>query len=236
MGVEAVVLPRQSRRGPHYMLCKIGSRQHRQDLVENGTVYMQRWVVFKSLENRVQGDENEGLAMRFHSSNPTLRTSATIGSKTIDLGRASLVIHSPERLHGAYCMCCIQVPGNGTCSPAAVMLVASDPRILKGFGDTMVLFTNTPEFVRRLRRAARTAGYELESKPIRYMPMDHCGDMGPFRKLEDYRYQSEWRFLTRKPIPKKALILRLGSLLEIARWIDLNEVQGTTIQVADGPS
>jgi hypothetical protein len=206
------------------MLCKVGNRRYMRDLVENGTVYMQRWAAYKAYEDRVRGDPNEGLALRFDRRNPSLRTSVTIGSKTIQLRSASMVIHSPEREHGTYCMCGIQVPGDATLPRAALMPIASDPRIRKGFGSTMVFFRDTAEFARRLETAARVAGYELESAPIEYVPLDHCGDMGPFRKLEAYRYQSEWRFVTTTPIPEKALILKLGSLLDIARWTNLNDV------------
>jgi hypothetical protein len=92
---------------------------------------------------------------------------------------------------------------------------------MKKFGDTMVLITDTEEFMRRLQEAARLAGYDLHHERVRYVERNCSADMGPFCKFTDYSYESEWRFMTREPINGDSLVLQLGSIRDIADPVEL---------------
>lgn len=222
--VESIPPPAPPLTSPqNYLLGKIGASEFMQALYETGTVFMQRIAVYKRFEDNVRGDKDEGLAMRFDARNPSLRVFATIGEKVIPLGTASLVVHSAERDHGAYCLYAFPVPNERGPATFDISPIAGDPRLRK-FGNTLVMFRDTREFARRLQRAAQEAGYDVEGYPVEYVPRAYCGDMGSFRKLERYSYQSEFRFVTGTPIPKDSLTLTLGSLRDIAIPIDLDKV------------
>ena len=202
------------------ILAKLGSRERMKALAETGTVYMQKLSVYVKLENPAVGDPNEGLLARYTPENPTLRIVARVGDQELPLPGASLKINSTALDHGVYCMSAIETT-SGDLRGSLLAFLAD--RRLRDFGDTLVLFKDTPEFIRRLEAAAAAVGHELDHQAVTYVASTHCGDMGPFRKLDSYSHQQEWRFVTSKAIDD-TLVLQLGSLLDIAAWVDLDGV------------
>jgi hypothetical protein len=207
----------------NHVLGKIGRHDRMRALVERGTVFMRRLSAYPQMTSPVIGDPNEGLYARYTAENPTLKTLAKIGTKTIPLPGTSITVPSTARNHAVYCMCGFQTPGDGTLPMSSLMPIASNAR-MRDFGDTLIIFKDTVEFVRRLEKAAQRAGHELEHGPVQYMPSVYCGEMGPFRKLDSYKYQSEWRVITATPIAEATLTLNLGTLLDVALRVDLNEI------------
>ena len=70
-----------------------------------------------------------------------------------------------------------------------------DDRILE-FGDTAIVIRDAIEFTKRLHRAANEIGLSVKQQPIEYVEKaKYQGVMGPFRKYETFRYQSEFRYL-----------------------------------------
>jgi len=206
-----------------HVLAKLGNRRYMKELVEDGRLLLKQLQYYTDLENEAQGDPDEGLMARYTDENPTLKMIAKVGDKTFPLKVKRVRISSSARRHGVYCMYAIDssdVP-NGQLSQDAVRQVIEDKNLAKFGYDTLVLIKNSPEFVRRMNRAAWAAGYELEHDLIEYMPSDYCGDMGPFRKLDKYKYQNEARFLTTKPVPGD-VFLKLGPLWDVVfGWCEL---------------
>jgi hypothetical protein len=199
-----------------YTLGKLGKRARMLDLLENGTVFMQQVRTFRGVKDVARGDENEGALLRLDASAPSTRINMRIGTKRIPIPRAFVQIYGPHQDHAVYCMYSM-IDGEGGPLP-------DDPRTpltglhkrLPEFGDTLVVFHDTAEFVNRLKSAAQNAGYELEHGLVEYVPQYHAGPMGPFRKLDTFRYQLEWRFITTTAIQDESLTLKLGSLHDIA--------------------
>ena len=214
--------------GVRHVLAKFGQRRFMRDLVMDGEILVRQLLYYTDLENKAQGDPDEGLMMRYSGENPTLKVTAQIAGKTLPLDIIDMRVPGPYRRHGVYCMYGIEVPDDISRElPFSAVQKLVEDKQLADFGyDTLVLFRNSPEFVRRLKRAARKLHYEIKNGPIEYVPSSHCGDMGPFRKLDSYKYQSESRFLTTQPIPGD-IKLKLGPLWDIVvGWIDLNEARG----------
>ena len=83
------------------------------------------------------------------------------------------------------------------------------------FGEVAVFISNLPEFIRRVRQAVAVSSWTVAHGPVEYVKRKtHDGLMGPFRKFQDYSYQSEFRFVftTGKRSP---LRLEIGSLRDI---------------------
>jgi hypothetical protein len=83
------------------------------------------------------------------------------------------------------------------------------------FGNVAIFISNLPEFIQRVRRAAVVSKWAVAQGPVEYVERKtHDGLMGPFRKFDDYSYQSEFRFIftTGKHIP---LRLEVGNLRDI---------------------
>jgi hypothetical protein len=209
------------------LLLKIGKREHMQDLCENGTVFMQRLSAYRNVESKVVGDPNEGLLLHFTSDNSTVKITVTVAGLTIPFERGdwqSLKVNCSALHHGVYCMSAIEVPGDGTFNSERDLIPFMSDKRLLGFGDTLVIFKDSPEFIRRFDVAARDAGHELDLDGpglVQYVGSDYCGKVGPYVKIGDYAYQQEFRFMSDKPIPGSSLTLKLGRLTDIATWVDL---------------
>jgi len=197
-----------------YRLMKFTQFEYANDLMLHGTVFMQPLSVFPKVKDPVIGDPNEGLWKRYTAENPSFQSfKINTGGKDIEVPIRELRLNSTERRHGVYCMRWMSV--REPLEPV-LMFFANDKRMQR-FGDAAVVFRDSSEFVRRMFLAARTAGYELDSRPMEYFPTAHCGPMNAFRKLATYSYQNEWRFLTDKPIGDQPLVLKLGSLIDVAQ-------------------
>lgn len=100
---------------------------------------------------------------------------------------------------------------------------AFDDRNLE-FGNVAVFISNLPEFIQRVRRAAALSNWSVAQGPVEYVERKtHDGVIGPFRKFQDYSYQSEFRFVftTGKRAPVR---LEVGSLRDIVYVTSSSEV------------
>jgi len=214
----------------HFIFAKTKKQKRIQELLEHGRLRMCRLDTYRKMEGDVIGDRNEGVGMHYSGRNPGLEVSITLPNGEVFplTGRIErLVVEAPERYHAVFCVTAFETEGKGTLPfNGVVEEFVRDPRN-RGFGDTMAIFKNSPEFARRLEAAAKKAGYGLHSDLVTYLPSDYCGDVTPFQKIGDYGYQKEWRFVTNEPIPGEYLDLELGSLLDIALWTDLTKLDVT---------
>jgi hypothetical protein len=93
-----------------------------------------------------------------------------------------------------------------------------------GFGDTFVVLTNFPEFIRRVRAAAEALGRTCNHGPIEYVSREHHnGPMGPFRKFSDYQFQNEFRIVL-KGGESSATTLSIGDIRDICQQGRLSEL------------
>jgi len=199
------------------VLIKKGSEPHMMGLMEDGIVYMRRLGGFTDMENKVVGDVNEGLFLRYPAENKTLSVKANLpNGVVVPLEGASVNVFSTARKHAVYCMYAAEVPSDETSFNFydTFNFLMTDA-LMAEFGDSFVFFRDTREFLRRLLNAATAAGHDLDHGPVDYVPITYTGQMNPFMKLDPFAYQKEWRALTKKPITGNDLVLRLGSLQDI---------------------
>jgi hypothetical protein len=203
-----------------YILSKIGQRKNMESLLNDGSVYMHQLKYYKKLENdNIIGDNNEGLAAYYSGLNPTLTCQIKSEIKLISFHPKEIKIFGVHNEHAVYCM----YEFNSGDIDIDTWAKNIDKRIF-GFGDTMIIIRLPKVFYKKLYKTAQKAGYELDSRPIEYVSSNYCGEIGPFRKFDEYKYQSEIRFITNKPTDG-ILQLKLGSLKEISIMIDLKTMK-----------
>lgn len=105
------------------------------------------------------------------------------------------------------------------CDFATGYIEPIDSRI-NNFGDTFVLITDFKEFKRRIvmelkKGKYNTLGFAGEEVKY-YRPDDNSQNLGPFRKINSYSWQNEYRLIA-EPLEYKLkpLILNIGDLSDI---------------------
>jgi hypothetical protein len=198
-------------------IVKIGKRQHLEALRSRGEVYLNTWGHFQRLEeNLVQGDYDEGLSAILQVARG-LQLHVEIDGKFEPIpglfGQMRFRRADVDEFN-LFCMF-------GITDESFNHL--NDPRLLE-FGDTALLFLNGDEFLKRLRKAIDDLGMPHDSHLVSYVDREvHEGEMGPFRKLSPYSYQSELRFLVHSK-SRQPLTLKVGCLEDISVLVPTGEL------------
>ena len=153
----------------------------------DGEVFMNTLGSYRQTENDLlRGDANEGDTFWLQAEGATLSIAAP-GGEYVPVG----ILDRPLRYSR---MADLDV--NVFCAYAVseqTEIDGLDPRV-QGFGDTFVAFINLSEFLTRLAKAAKKLGQQIKADRVRYFDeSEHHGSVGPFRKVQDFTYQSEYR-------------------------------------------
>jgi len=109
--------------------------------------------------------------------------------------------HSPikvrQKLPTIFAFCALAVTKKDIeCNPTGFSL---DER-LRAFGEKVVVITDFDKFQRRVNSAVNNCSIRsvpgLEGRIsglVEYVPRNYHGEMGPFRKFDEFAYQREWR-------------------------------------------
>lgn len=204
---------------------RVASRERNLALLQSGKLALKPVRQYRTAPNRAVGDPEEGYFYRYSKENSSLRVRAWVAGNWFPVEVQSIRLDGSAGYHGAFCMTGVPVPGDGTLPWGVLAHAIRDQQLLE-FGGSFLLFRDSAEFENRIRRAAFLQGYLLDVRPVSYVPTSHCGAMGPFRKVNLYGYQNEWRFLTTTPLREPRLELDLGPLWDLALpLLNLEEVQ-----------
>lgn len=89
-----------------------------------------------------------------------------------------------------------------------------DERNLK-FGDSAIVIRDPIEFTKRIHSASNNLGLTVNQRPVEYVQKTiYHGEIGPFRKYDDYGYQREFRYLL-EPGRGEAVTLQIGDIRDI---------------------
>lgn len=202
------------------VLARVSEPRWIEALYRRGEILVRQVVYYAKFDgNLIIGDPNEGLLARYPKENQTLQIAAMIGQQRLHLPNSSLTVNDPRRNHGLYCTMAFEpvVTAGGLDLRRTFVPQLENPKHLESDEDekAVLVFHDTAQFIERLTKAFAEKGYGLYHGAVEYMPMTYAGAMGPFRKLEAYGFQQEYRFLTDKPI-LKTLKLELGPLDDIS--------------------
>jgi hypothetical protein len=194
------------------LLLKLGQREHL-EAVRQGRLYMNTLSYFIELEkDEARGDPLEGTE--------TIIQPKDIGDFYIDpnipgMGRITITgadLAGPLR---------IRLNGTSACNLFCLFAITSPiddvifPRQYKWFGDSILLVTNTQEFLSRLERAATEQQLSGAGRLVTYYDENaYSGRTGRFMKSSRYYHQKEYRLVleTGKECP---FVFNVGDLADI---------------------
>jgi hypothetical protein len=197
-------------------LFKFGKREHIDQFVHEGHIYMNSLKYFKTLEgDLLRTDKHEGASYSLQADGAILRMEHN--GKWVDVATIRDQIISSdgnEHLTKVFCM-------HVLLESASKSLV--DPRNFE-FGDTFVILKDGDEFLRRVHATAKKENIVLKQGCVEYVDKaKYNGAMGVFRKFSEFKYQSEFRFsaVTEKDTP---FSLRIGDISDISKVGPLAEL------------
>lgn len=204
---------------PHSVnaIIKIGQPEHIKSLQKQGEVYLNTWEYFRRHElNNAQGDKHEGLAEIFQVANGH-KLYIKAGEEWLPIGGLKDQLKFFAGNQGDFNLFCM----------FALMQESQQhlghPDLLQ-FGTAALVMTDGDAFISRLTRKLDEEGIPHHQALAEYVEKDlHEGEMGPFRKLSEFSYQSEWRVCAhaRKGGPIK---LFLGDLSDISVLVPTSEL------------
>jgi len=194
------------------ILLKLGKREHL-EMLRTGTLYMNTLAYFNKLEaDAARSDPYEGT--------DSILQPQHVGHFIIEPRVPGLIPHriDPKDLAGP-----IRIARNRT-SACNVFCMFSITKLMVGpvfsescewFVDHFVLFTNTPEFLNRVARAAEREGLGFQCGMVEYYgESEYSGQTGRFRKRSCFAYQREYRIAVEPGLegPRR---LEIGDLTDI---------------------
>ncbi len=198
-------------------LFKFGLRQHIEEFVGEGHLYMNTLSYFRTLEDgTLRQDKEEGSAFCMQPGKAKLGIEVDGAFQEIpDIVGPIVYWDEIDQRSNVFCMYVLRA------SPAAALI---DPQNFE-FGDTFALLTDGNEFLRRVRLAVQDSGQRLQWGLVEYVDRaTYHGSMGIFKKFSSFSYQSEFR-IALVPGTGRAYSLRVGDLSDITltgKLADLN--------------
>lgn len=187
---------------PVRSIIKIGHPDQVVRLQKQGEVFLNTWGYFRRCElNNVQGDKHEGLAEIYQVANGN-KLYIKEGMDWVPIGglRDQLKFFAGcQEDFNLFCMFALTQESRKH---------LGHPDLLK-FGSVALVMTDGDAFISRLTRKLDAEGIPHYYDLVEYVDKDvHEGQMGPFRKLLEFSYQSEWRVCAhaRKGGPLKVLL------------------------------
>ena len=198
----------------HATLVKFGQHEHISQLQDEGLLYLNSLPYFWEIEDQeLRGDPFDGVdeVARGHKGTVTLANGA---DTPIEVANWTMRIHppEPERIN-IFCMYALR-PSVGS--------FPVDERNLR-FGDYVLLLTNPQQFIDRIASSLNTQAIRCKAGLIEYVDEGHTGEVGPFRKLKRFAYQSEWRLVCNDG-PGEARKIWIGSIRDISTIMPSNEL------------
>lgn len=165
-------------------LVKFGRQEHLCRLRDEGLLYLNNLPYFwKTEDEELRGDKCDGVAKILRGNNGTV-TPANDPGKPMRVTNWVVRVHppQPEKIN-IFCMYAVR-PSVGN--------YPVDERNFR-FGDYALILTNPQEFIDRIASQLKSQEIPGKADLVTYVDDDYRGEMGPFRKLRRFAYQSEWR-------------------------------------------
>ncbi|WP_320034785.1 hypothetical protein [Halarcobacter sp.] len=188
-------------------LIKFGKKKYMEQLLEKGTIYMNRLSYYRENSNEEIGDRFEGAIYNC----PISKTKTFINEKYFrnDLVDGSSKVLNLNQNPFLYCMY-----GNFVKEKKQFKNVLEiDDKNIK-FGDSIVIIDNPQEFMNRILNRCPKLTYHK----IRYInENEYLGKMDYFTKYEKYKHQQEFRLAyLDEESDKKDFTFDIGSISDIA--------------------
>lgn len=194
-------------------LIKFGSYEHLCSLRDSGEIYMNTLPYFRSIEdNELRGDSNESVDEIQRGSDGYITIPST--GQRIQVTDFVLRIgpDNPENIT-LFCMYAMR-PKYGT--------YPIDKRNFK-FGSHALIFFKSQELINRISIFIKKNSFLAKAGLVEYLDVSHIGEVGSFKKLKPFGYQSEWRLVCNNTTGKEQR-LTIGSLKDICTLVKADNV------------
>lgn len=189
-------------------LFKFGKREHIEQFVNEGLIYMNSASYFRKLEkDPVRKDELENATYSLQANGAKLRMEKD--GIWVDVATIIGPIITSDGLDSGTNVFCMYAFRESFCNSLI------DPRNFE-FGDTFAILKDGDEFLRRVRETAKKENVELEQGLVEYIDRStYNGKIGVFRKFSNFAYQSEFRLavVTGQETP---FLFRIGDMSDIS--------------------
>lgn len=194
-------------------LIKFGQYDHLCSLRDKGEMYMNTLPYFRKIEDdELRGDPFDSVdevkrGNKGHGSVKDTGHTFEITNFVIRLGP-----DSPENIN-LFCMYAMR--------PEYGSYPINEKNVR--FGDYALIFFDSQEFINRISQSVRLEKIPTQANLIEYISQNHVGEVGPFKKLETFEYQSEWRVVCQNG-PGKERIIKLGNLSDICTIVKAKNI------------
>lgn len=211
------------------LFIKFGSEENIKSLYEKGLIYLNTIDYFQNLEdNGVRGDKFEGTVniKNFkHTDEFKLEITDTITGEKMNFkpGKLQLRHYDSNPKGNLYSLYCIKQSDFLNTDEFII-----DSKV-KEFGTHALFIRNTKIFIDKLTAEITKLNMPYKAKPIEYYdPENINGEINLFQKIQQYKYQSEYRVVVQnnKQEPLKILI---GSLKEHSEMFAMNSLNDLKI-------
>ena len=197
-------------------LVKFGKKEHIEDLYNHGKLYMNNLPYFWKIEgDEARHDPNDGLS-EYHLGTNGYATLKTPDGKNVNINITNwdykIPPKNPDKIN-LFCMYALR------------LFHGSFPVDIRNFelGDSALVLLNGDEFIKRVADELIKQSIIGESDLVEYVANNYTGRIGPFRKREKFKYQSEWRIVCLGGDGNHRE-LYIGSLKDISRMIPAKEI------------
>ena len=196
---------------------KFGEKEHIEDLVHNGSLFLNTVYAFRDIDNDYRGDKNEGVSNVIQSENAIVEFSfpqefgGELGGKTIRIDKRNglegqiLISNKSYRNTNIYSLYMVEASEQWKL----------DPRIDQ-FGDYGAFIYKPQVFLERVVNALDREGKQYSYGSVDYKDRASFeGELSLFNKFDSYRYQNEFRIIVENNADSP-MKLSIGSIDDIA--------------------
>lgn len=187
---------------------KFGSKHRMEQLLNSGTICMNRLSFYRECEDKEMGDPHEGTLYTCPSSKTKWVLDGTYIQNDAPTGSAKMTNKTYNPF--IYCMYGVYIKEGESFKNR----IEYDERLLS-FGNTAVIIYKPQIFIERILKKHT----EMQFDKVKYVDENsYSGDMGCFMKYDNYSHQEEMRIAYfDKSLLETQLIFDIGSIKDIAR-------------------
>lgn len=187
-------------------LVKFGQREHLEALLHEGVIYMNNIEYFRKYEEtqpkHMRGDQCE--CFDYICQNNTVKV--FFEEYVWEADNVTMLANWGTYPGYLFCMYAAHADSN----------LQVDGRMLD-FGEYAVIIQHPDEFIRRVQSYCAKNQITANCFPVQYYDeQTESGLLHPFKKRSQYSYQSEARIYIYEQNPHENMILRIGSICDIA--------------------
>ena len=200
-------------KGKIYLFLKFGNKQNMEDLLYNGTIYLNTIEYFKNLEEQgLRGDDYEGVSfIRNYHEYKILKCEMRFeNGNALPINPIEFSVRESNNIQGnIYSLYAIKTPD--ILEPNYII----DSKV-QDFGSHCVVIRDTVRFIERIKTQIKQLGLDSFFGVVNYYDKKKAnGDISIFNKPKEFDFQKEFRIVVPND-ENRPLVLKIGNMSEYA--------------------